>query len=231
MPWLSRSHSVPMTITATRMKILSVSDEEVGLVYSSQIAARFHGAAMIISCGDLNFSYLDYIVTMLNVPLYYVHGNHVRIDDESGLPGGLNLHGRCVRNRETGLLLAGLEGSLQYNSGPHQYTQDDMWWWAWGMSLQLFFNKRRYGRYLDILVTHAPPWRIHDADDLPHNGIKALNWLIKVFQPALHLHGHVHVYRQDAVCETRVGDTRVINTFGYRFTEIEPHAPPAAPKQ
>jgi Icc-related predicted phosphoesterase len=203
------------------MKILSVSDEEVGLVYSAQIAARFKGAALAVSCGDLNSSYLDYIISMLNVPLYYVHGNHVRMDDENGPPGGTNLHRRCLRNPETGLLLAGLEGSLQYNNGPHQYTQDDMWMWAWGMSLNLLINKRRFGRYLDILVTHAPPWHIHDADDRPHNGIKAFNWLIKVFQPALHLHGHVHVYRQDAVRETQVGATRVINTFGYRFTDLE----------
>lgn len=203
------------------MKILSVSDEEVGLVYSAQIAARFKGTAMAISCGDLNCSYLDYISSMLNVPMYYVLGNHVGTDDENGPPGGMNLHRRCVRNPETGLLLAGLEGSLQYNSGPHQYSQEDMWFLAWDMSLRLLINKRRYGRYLDILVTHAPPWRIHDADDRPHNGIKAFNWLIRVFQPALHLHGHIHVYRQDTVRETQVGVTRVINTFGYRFLDLE----------
>jgi Icc-related predicted phosphoesterase len=210
------------------MKILSVSDEEVGLVYSAQIAARFKGTALVISCGDLHCSYLDFISSMLNVPLYYVHGNHVSMDDENGPPGGQNLHRRCVRSPETGLLLAGLEGSLEYNAGPHQYSQDDMWMAAWAMSLSLLINKQRFGRYLDILVTHAPPWRIHDADDRPHNGIKAFNWLIRVFQPALHLHGHVHVYRQDTIRETLVGSTRVINTFGYRFTDLERPGPRAS---
>jgi Icc-related predicted phosphoesterase len=204
------------------MKILSVSDEEVGLVYSSQIAARFHGAALTVSCGDLNNSYLDFITSMLNVPLYYVHGNHVRMDDQTGPAGGINLHRRCLRDRETGLLLAGLEGCLQYNRGLYQYTQEDFWLWAWMLSLSLLANKRRFGRSLDLLVTHAPPWRIHDADDRPHQGIKAFNWLIRVFQPTLHLHGHVHVYRQDAIRETQVGATRVINTFGYRFTDLTP---------
>jgi len=203
------------------MKILSVSDEEVGLVYSSQIAARFRGTALAVSCGDLNNSYLDYIASMLNVRMYYVHGNHVRMDDEEGPSGAVDLHRRCVRDDQSGLLLAGLEGSLRYNRGEHQHSQRGMWLLAWGMSLGLLANRLRYGRYLDILVTHAPPWGIHDADDLPHNGIKAFNWLIRVFRPALHLHGHIHVYRQDAVRETLVGATRVINTFGYRFTEIE----------
>jgi Icc-related predicted phosphoesterase len=43
-------------------------------------------------------------------------------------------------------------------------------------------NKLKYGRYLDILVTHAAPRGIHDAEDWTHIGIKAFNWLIKVCQ-------------------------------------------------
>lgn len=208
------------------MKILSVSDEEVGLVYSSQIASRFRGADIAISCGDLSCNYLDYMVSMLNVPLYFVHGNHVREQDESGPSGGIDLHARVIRDRQTGLLLAGVEGSLQYNYGPHQYSQEEMWLVAWGLSLRLMINKMRFGRYLDVLVTHAPPWQIHDAADRPHQGIKAFNWLIRVCRPALLLHGHVHLYRQDAVRETLVGQTRVINTFGYRFTTLELNQPP-----
>jgi uncharacterized protein len=208
------------------MKILSVSDEEVGLVYSSQIASRFRGADIAISCGDLPCNYLDYMVSMLNIPLYFVHGNHVREQDESGPAGGTDLHARVVRDRQTGLLLAGVEGSLQYNSGPHQYSQNEMWFVAYRLSLGLMINKMRFGRYLDVLVTHAPPWQIHDATDRPHQGIKAFNWLIQVYRPALVLHGHVHLYRQDAVRETQVGPTRVINTFGYRFTTLELNQPP-----
>ena len=209
------------------MKILSVSDEQVGLVYSSQIAARFQGTDLVIGCGDLQHSYLDYIVSMLDAPLYFVHGNHVSLDDEHPVCGS-NLHRRTLRDPETGLLLAGIEGSLQYNSGPHQYSQDEMWLWAWELSLGLLVNKLRFGRALDVLVTHASPWGIHDADDRPHHGIKAFNWLIETFQPALHLHGHVHVYRQDTVRETQVGATRVINSFGYRFTELELKTNPKA---
>jgi Icc-related predicted phosphoesterase len=96
-----------------------------------------------------------------------------------------------------------------------------MWVMAWLLGLRLNMNKLRYGRYLDVLVTHAPPWRIHDADDLPHRGFKAFRWLMRVYRPKILLHGHIHLYRQDAIYETQFESTRVINTFPYRVTELE----------
>lgn len=205
------------------MKILSVSDIEVNLVYSPQIAQRFRGIDVVVGCGDLQNYYLDYIVSMLNTPLYFVHGNHVHSRDNQDLSpeGGFNLHGRSVRDARTGLILAGLEGCVQYNFGPHQFSQSEMWLMTWLLGLRLQMNRMRYGRYLDVLVTHAPPWKIHDAEDLPHQGFKAFRWLMRVFRPKVLLHGHIHLYRQDAVFETRFEATRVINTYPYRVTEID----------
>jgi len=202
------------------MRILSVSDTEIGFIYSPLIVERFQHTDLVISCGDLPYYYLEYIVSMLNVPLYYVRGNHASpIEITSGGErthpwGTVNLHQRVIED-DTGLLLAGLEGSLQYNRGPYQYTQVEYWFKAFRLVPALMRNKLKTGRYLDILVTHAPPWEIHAADDLPHRGIKAFRWLINVFKPAVHLHGHIHIYRQDTEREALVGATRVINTYGY----------------
>ena len=207
------------------MRILSVSDGEIGFIYSPMILERFQATDLIISCGDLPYYYLEYILTMLNVPLYYVRGNHAsRVEftsegERSSPWGARNLNQRVVED-ETGLILAGLEGSIRYNQGPYQYTQSEYWMKAFQLVPRLMFNKLRFGRALDILVTHAPPWKIHDDSDLPHHGIKAFNWLIKVFQPTYHLHGHIHVYRQDTITKTQVGRTQVINTYGYREEEI-----------
>jgi hypothetical protein len=33
---------------------------------------------------------------------------------------------------------------------------------------RLWWNKLRHGRYLDILLTHAPPRGIHDRPDKTH---------------------------------------------------------------
>ena len=207
------------------MRILSVSDTEIGFIYSPMIVDRFHAIDLVISCGDLPYYYLEYILTMLNVPLYYVRGNHAsKVEFTSGGDrtspwGAINLHQRVIED-DTGLLMAGLEGCLQYNRGPYQYSQDEYWNKVFRLVPRLMINKLRFDRYLDVFVTHAPPWKIHDDNDLPHRGIKAFNWFNKVFQPTLHLHGHIHVYRQDVVTETQVGATKVINTYGYRELEI-----------
>jgi len=207
------------------MKILSVSDIEVAFLYSPIISQRFGDTDMIISCGDLPYYYLEYMVSMLDVPTYYVRGNHAsKIEDTTGGErtspwGATDLHGRCKRD-QSGMLLAGIEGSIRYNNGPHQYSQSEMWQMAFGLVPGLLINRMRFGRYLDILVTHAPPYKIHDADDLPHVGIKAFRWLIDVFKPLYHLHGHIHIYRQDTVVETIVGETHVLNTFGYRVLDL-----------
>jgi uncharacterized protein len=207
------------------MRILSISDVEIGFIYSPMIVDRFQSTDLVISCGDLPYYYLEYILTTLNVPLYFVRGNHAsKVEFTSGgertFPwGAVNLHQRVIRD-DTGLLLAGLEGCLQYNNGPYQYSQAQYWRKALRLVPGLLFNKLRTGRYLDILVTHAPPWQIHDADDLPHRGIKAFRWLIDVFKPTYNLHGHIHVYRQDTVTQTQVGATSVINTYGFRELEL-----------
>jgi len=85
----------------------------------------------------------------------------------------------------------------------------------------MILNKIRFGRYLDVFVTHAPPWGIHDQKDLPHQGIRAFKWFIKTFQPFYHLHGHIHVYRPGTTTETTLGKTRVINTFGFRVLPFD----------
>ena len=212
------------------MKILSVSDVELGLIYSSQVAKRFSDIDLVISCGDLPVFYLDYLSSALNVPLYYVLGNHQNQKEltQDGLISrssfmGYDLHRSCcVYNKQ--LLMAGVEGSVRYNKGEKQYTQEEMWVNVFALVPGLFWNKVRYGRFLDIFVTHAAPWKIHDGEDCPHIGIKAYRWLDKVFKPLLHLHGHIHVYRSGTVTETMYYQTKIINTYGYKEIGIESSA-------
>lgn len=206
------------------MKILAVSDIELGFIYNLQIAQRFKNVDLLISCGDLPYYYLEFMVSMINKPLYYVRGNHASqiefttAGERTNPWGATDLHHRHIRTQE-GLLLAGIEGSVRYNKGDYQYTQAEMWGMVFDLIPGLIYNRIRYGRFLDIFVTHAPPWSIHDMDDLPHHGIKAFRWLIQVFKPKYHLHGHIHVYHNNMVTQTQVGNTCVLNCYGYR--EIE----------
>ena len=208
------------------MKLLAVSDIEVGYLYSPMIREKFQDVDLILSCGDLPYYYLEYMLTMLSVPCYFVRGNHASLV-EYGITGkrrspwgAVDLHHHCLED-DTGLLLAGLEGSLRYNKGPYQYSQAEYWNMVFSLVPRFFYNKARLGRYLDLFIAHAPPWLIHDERDLPHQGIKAFRWLINVFKPAYFLHGHIHIYRLDTITQSQIGETSVINVFGHKEISIQ----------
>lgn len=201
------------------IRALAISDILLDAIYSPWIQTRFAEVDIIIGCGDLPYYYLEYILTTLNRPLYYVRGNHAYLIEhtvngpKTHPHGATDLHRRIVRYR--GLSLAGVEGSLRYRPAPYQYTQQEMWFHVMKLIPGLLWNKAAYGRYLDVFVTHAPPWGIHDRPDQPHQGIKAFRWLLDTFRPAYHFHGHIHIYRQDTDRITRYKETNVINAYGF----------------
>ena len=85
---------------------------------------------------------------------------------------------------------------------------------------QLLMNRLRYGRYLDILVTHAPPRHIHDQEDRPHWGFESFRWFLRTFRPRYHLHGHIHIYDKRTVTRTRFHETEVLNAYPYRELHV-----------
>jgi uncharacterized protein len=210
------------------MKLLAISDKVISTLYGPAIHSRAQDVDLVISCGDLSYYYLEYIISCLDVPLYYVRGNHAPIIEygtagpRSAPWGAVDLHQKSLRDKKTGLLMAGIEGSLRYKPGPFQYSQAEMFAMVLKLAPSLMLNKIRYGRFLDLFITHAPPWGIHDKNDLPHKGIKAFNWLINTFQPQYHLHGHIHVYNPTTITETRVGGTLVMNSYGFRKLMMSP---------
>jgi Icc-related predicted phosphoesterase len=208
------------------MKILLVSDQIDPRIYSESLKERCGDVEFIISCGDLSYLYLEFIITTLNRPLYFVHGNHdplkeISQDEPRSYPlGGENLHRRIIRKH--GLLLAGVEGSILYNRRTsYQYSQLAMWDHVLRLVPGMLYNKLRYGRFLDFFVTHAPPKGVHEGGDLTHRGIRAFRWLIDTFKPAYHIHGHIHRYLPDQPKETRVGGTLVINAFGSLLLRVD----------
>lgn len=222
------------------MKILALSDQVMEHLYSPAIKENYGDVDLVLGCGDLPYYYLEYVVTMLNVPLYYVPGNHdpapappalipAWVDNpwreaqtaKRGAEGCTNIDGAVVY--EQGLILAGLGGSIRYRpDGAHQYTQAQMHSRALALAPRLWWNRLRYGRSLDILIAHSPPLGIHDDTDPAHIGFAAFNRLIAFFHPRYLLHGHAHLYRQDAVTATRLGDTTVMNVYPCRVVEMEP---------
>jgi uncharacterized protein len=205
------------------MKILAVSDMVIDWIYSPKIRLMLADTDLVIGCGDLPQYYLEYIVSSLSVPVFHVYGNHSipekwRNHNELTTNGCVDLNCRVIRFK--GYTFAGVEGSLRYNNGSFQYTQEEMWLNVFRIVPGLLINRFTYGKYLNVFVTHAPAWGIHDQPDKPHQGIKAFRWLVRHFQPDYHIHGHVHVYRPDMVTDSVFGRTRVLNAYGYRPIEL-----------
>ena len=214
------------------MKILAVSDEVVDFLYSPHIKVKCSDVELILSCGDLPLDYLEFMANTLEVPLYFVWGNH-DTDTERHLPDlCLPLDGRTValpfgegKNNPSPftLLLAGLGGSMRYKpTGNNQYTQDQMFLRAMGLMPGLLHNRHSFGRYLDILVTHAPPFHIHDHQDQAHTGLKAFFPILDLFHPHYHLHGHTTVYGDDSKRISQYKKTKIINVNPYRIIEYTP---------
>ncbi len=208
------------------MNILSISDKIVPFIYSPKIKSKFYNIDFVIACGDLPYYYQEFIISSLNVPLYFVRGNHdpeLEIGEHHSCShplGGIDLHRKVVH--QDGILIAGIEGSIRYKKeGKFQYTQRQMWNHVTSLIPWLVYNRIRYGRSLDIFVTHAPPLGIHDKSDRPHQGVKAFRWLLQIFQPKYHFHGHIHVYRPDEITKTLFCKTQVINTYGYLETKLK----------
>jgi len=206
------------------MKILALSDQVVERLYTLASSGYLRDVKMIIGCGDLPYSYLEYLVSVLNVHLYYVPGNHdpeyIPIDKTTYAEGGINIDLKVARMK--GLMIAGLGGSIRYlPEGYNQYTQMEMYLRMTRLLPQLIWNQLRYGRMLDVLVTHSPPFKIHDDDSQAHKGLRALNHLIRWARPGYHLHGHIHFYHGNlAPSETMCGATHIINVFPYRVIEV-----------
>ena len=218
------------------MKILCVSDTTRSLAFSANVATLFNGTDIIFSCGDMPVESHDYLSTMLRRDVYYVFGNHNLTtfreemqkdhkkytdftDDYDKKFYGFMIDGKCVRDKRTGLLIAGLGGSMRYNNGESQYTEAQMRRRIMRLLPRLIRNKHKYGRYLDILITHAPPFGIGDGPDTCHRGFECFLKFMDRFKPKYLLHGHVHLDDANSKRITQYHDTKVVNIFGCYMLE------------
>lgn len=195
------------------MRILAVSDREHKALYDYLDKSRFPDIDAIISCGDLPLAYMEFLVSTFNVPSYYVRGNH---DLWEPPPGWENLDGRVVRIGS--LRVAGFEGCRLYtHKQAIQYTELQMW-----RKVAVAMPRIWLAGGVDLVVTHAPPFQLHDGGDLAHIGFKSYRWLLdRGARPRYFLHGHMHLnYAAFSERVTQVGQTQLINADGYYVLEV-----------
>ena len=195
------------------MRILAVSDIPAPLYYEHYQPGCLDGFDLILACGDLRRTYLEFLVTMARCPVVYVRGNH----DEEYLdrpPEGC----LCAEDQVVvvdGVRILGLGGSYRYRKGGCMYTERQMrrrvrrlWW-------QLKKN-----RGFDILLTHAPARGVNDFDTLSHRGFECFRALLDKYRPRYFIHGHIHrSYGYNIPQRSQYGDTAVINAFDHCIIE------------
>ena len=233
------------------MKILCLSDYVDPLIYNQNVRETFGDVDLVLCAGDLPLDYVDFVVTMLNKPTYFIFGNH-NLKDFEHYHKSMQTTPETIRNdfrrepfghggtyagfkvfsdtsftvpdpatgKPTPLLIAGVSGSLEYNKGLNQYTETQMKRRLVRMIPALIKNKIKYGRYLDILLTHASPRHIHDKEDPCHKGFECFNWFIKKFRPAYLIHGHIHLYDMREKRVTVSEDTTVVNAYAHWIIEF-----------
>jgi Icc-related predicted phosphoesterase len=201
------------------MRILLVSDIENEYIWDHFDPARFSNIDLVISCGDLKRDYLSFIATMIQAPVFFVHGNH-DTDYLKEPPGGCDsIEDKLVVYR--GLRIVGLGGCKQYNRHPKysvpplQYTEKQM-----EKRIRKLNGKIAKHKGFDILVTHAPAFGVGDSRDLCHTGFEAFLPLLEKYKPKYMLHGHMHLNYGRAPRIITHGETQVVDAYNYYILEI-----------
>lgn len=198
------------------MNILLISDVEDPALWDYFQKDRVKGYDLILSAGDLKAEYLSFLVTMANIPVLYVHGNHNDSYDRFPPEGCECIEDRIVN--VNGVRILGLGGSAVYSGGKYQYTERQMK----RRITRLKGKVRRMGG-VDIVLTHCPPKGIGDADDYAHRGFEAFLPMLDKWKPKALVHGHVHM-TYGISRELRYGDTRIINACRRYTLSIDPEA-------
>lgn len=198
------------------MKIMIVADVEDRLLYDFFKKERVEGVELIISCGDLKAGYLDFLMTMVNVPMVYVMGNHDDDYIKNPPTGAISIEDRIIKYK--GYKIAGLGGSIKYNKRHiNMFTESQMR----RRCRNLQFKAMLKGG-IDILVTHSPVRGYGDLEEFSHRGFECFNDFLEKVRPTYMFHGHVHTnYHHSVKTENHHPcGTTIINGCGYKIIEL-----------
>lgn len=189
------------------MKILALADVESKYYWDYFEKTKLEGIDLILSCGDLDPNYLSFLATFTQAPLLYVHGNHDTRYKETPPEGCC-----CIENKIynfQGIRILGLGGSMRYGKGEHQYTEGEM-----RNRVRKLWLTGRLRKGVDILLTHSPAYGIHDGKDLPHQGYRVFEEVLRRYQPRFFVHGHVHLnYGRGHQRHSTYQETQIINAY------------------
>ena len=179
----------------------------------------------IVGCGDLEPSYLGFLADAFHVPVAFVRGNHDR--------GGR--WRATARDAPTAMVSGRLTELGDVTIAPFSWPglrsdqvalrdERGAWWDVFRAARQLALRRLRRERGPVLIVSHAPPRGVGDAETDPyHRGYAAYRWLLDRLRPPLWLHGHTTIA---TVTDWRdaCGPTTVANVTGSVVVELVPPA-------
>ena len=203
------------------MKILCIADEENKGLWDHFQKEKLEGIDLILSAGDLNPDYLQFLVTMGRAPLLYVHGNHDESYAFNPPLGCVSVEDKVYDYR--GLRILGLGGAPWYKPGEYMYSEVDM-----QRRIQKVKRDIVLKNGFDILLTHSPIRGYGDMDDPAHRGFAAFEDLIRKYKPKYMIHGHVHAsygtaFKRELLHST---GTKIINAYDKFLLDVEEHEYP-----
>jgi hypothetical protein len=179
----------------------------------------------IIGCGDLEATWLGFLVDAFNAPLVYVRGNHDR--------GGAWTHGEVMIPAAlgsghiahlAGIAIGGLEWPGVDRAG-NRRRNGLAWRQTLGLMRRAIFGRFAGRREPILVISHAPPEGAGDAStDAYHVGFGAYRWLLDRLRPPVWLHGHTTTALVHRL-SIHAGPTTVINVTGAVLLDLCP--PPA----
>ncbi|MCI9533864.1 MAG: metallophosphoesterase [Lachnospiraceae bacterium] len=197
------------------MKILVLADCESKSLYEYFKPEKLEGVELILACGDLKPSYLDFFASMCRAPVMFVMGNHDKPYDAEAYGGCVCIEDQIQVFR--GIRILGLGGSMRYHpEAVNQYTEKEM-----RRRIRRLRWKLKWNKGFDILVSHAPAAGVNDLEDLPHRGFACFGELIEQYRPKLFVHGHVHAnYGTGFKRVDQMGETMVVNAYDNYIIEF-----------
>ena len=158
---------------------------------------------IIITLWDLEFYDISYLMDITKIPKIWVYWNHCDwlYMDQLWIN---NLHLKIFSFKW--IKFWWFEWSIKYKESRYSkmYTQEEAYW------LLKNFEK------VDILITHNPPFWIHDETDISHIWFKALLDYIENNKPKYLLHWHTY----HSIEENVVWDTKIIYTSWYKIIDL-----------
>ena len=216
------------------MRILAISDERDPALTAAR--CREIRPDLVVSCGNLEPAYVDFVASAANATIVFVPGNEdadLRRDPRPLLPApvsfesmwgsyegsdsgrlpGTSLDGEIMSI--AGVTLAGLGGSIRHEEGPNQYTERQMARRVKRLERRLLLRRKQ----LDVLIAHSPPSEIVSNNEDLYQGFACFTSLIEGRKPRLMLHGHVLSDVPEEV-DRQIGETRVVNVSPHRVIEL-----------